>query len=172
MKFFEKLSFKWKLTSMTLSLLLMMALGAFFNLQQMKTAFEKTFLNNMEYNAKMLGEKIKAQFFERYGDVQAFALNQSVKSMNSNSMQGDLDQYVSLYVIYDLVLVVDTKGNYISSNTKDAAGVAVDQSKLKSTNYADAPWFKAVMAGQFTKIKNLALLELILKALIMILCLN
>lgn len=154
MNLFRKMSFKWKLTSMIMSLIAVMILAAVFNLVQMKNTFQAAFLHNMQNNAKSLGERIKAQFYERYGDVQAFALNNSIQSMNSAEMQADLDEYTSLYGIYDLILVVDAKGQYVSSNTKDPAGVAVNTDELKKANYADTPWFKAAMAGQFTEDKK------------------
>jgi len=154
MNFFRKMSFKWKLTSMILSLIAVMIMAAMFNLFQMKSTFQAAFLHNMQNNAKSLGEKIKVQFYERYGDVQAFALNNSIQTMNPADMQTDLDEYVTLYGIYDLILVVDTKGQFVSSNSKDASGLAVNTEELKKSNYADTVWFKAAMAGQFTEDKK------------------
>ena len=154
MNFFKKLSFKWKITSMILTLITVMFIGAMFNLFQMKNTFEEAFLFKMQVNAKSLGEKIKAQFFERYGDVQAFALNNAIQSMNGSEMQTDLDEYVTLYGIYDLILVVDTKGQYVASNSKDPTGLAVKVDQLKKTSFADAAWFKAAMSGQFTEDKK------------------
>ena len=132
------------------------AVGAasFYSLRAVEAAYTQTTLDEFKDLAANLGEALAAQFYERYGDVQAFALNPSVRSMNPKAMQSDLDTYVGLYGIYDVILVVDKNGRFVASNTKDSSGKVVKVDELRDVSYASAPWFKAAMAGEFTEDKD------------------
>ena len=82
-----------------------------------------------------LDKAISAQFYERYGDVQAFAVNSDLQEKNIQNITEVFNSYSSMYGIYDIILFVDTKGNYIASNNKNASGSAINSSKLASKNY-------------------------------------
>jgi hypothetical protein len=156
MKFLNKLSLRSKLIGMVVLSTLTIALASMVNMYFIIGSYDQKTRNMFAKEAEDLGEKISAQFFERYGDVQAFALNNTIQSMSSEQMQEDLNSYVSLYGIYDLILVVDTQGNFVASNQKDVGGKDINQKELSKNNYSQDPWFKAAMAGQFTEDKEKA----------------
>lgn len=151
MNVFSRLSFRVKLVGMALLVIAMMGGAAFWSMHSMSIAFEQDVTEKYTREATDLGMKIAAQFYERYGDVQAFAVNDAVRSMNGKTMQLALDEYVRLYGLYDLILVVDTQGRYVGSNSKDVEGVPVDLAGLSGISYAEAPWFKAAINGKFTE---------------------
>lgn len=101
-----------------------------------------------------LNDAIAAQFFERYGDVQAFAANGNLLSPDAGARESTLNKFVTLYGIYDSILLLDTKGNVVSTNSLNAAGETIDISAIRKANFSDAPWFKAAMAGNFTEDKS------------------
>lgn len=101
-------------------------------------------------SAKILSDRIGAQFYERYGDVQAFAENPYAKELNELKLPFVLDKYVELYGIYDVILIVDKEGRYVGSNTKDTRGRALDIQSLKAFNYSTTPWFKNAMDEKWT----------------------
>ena len=110
--------------------------------------------NNFIVNAEALNRAIGAQFYERYGDVQAFAVNRIFQPGSSKADMVDaLNNYAALYGIYELIMLVDSKGNLIAVNDKNPDGRPIDPSKLYHTNFSSASWFMETMAGRFTEDK-------------------
>lgn len=110
--------------------------------------------------ASNLLDKIDRNLFERYGDVQAFGVNQIVLQKEhwykpGGAISETMNQYAALYGIYDLTLFVDTEGKVISVNTKDPAGNTLDTSAIYGQNFAHTTWFRDAMAGKFLSTKAL-----------------
>ncbi len=104
-----------------------------------------------------ISEQIDRNLFERYGDVQAFTYNDVVSRLSNwgdqtdtNAISQVMNKYIAAYGIYYLTLMVNTNGELVAVNYKDAAGNAVDTSSLWNKNYRDTPWFKALEAKQYT----------------------
>jgi methyl-accepting chemotaxis protein len=105
-----------------------------------------------------LADKIDRNLFERYGDVQAFGLNDAVldrsqwyrPGSDDNGIAQRINAYVDAYDIYPLAMVVDTAGRLVAVNDRDAQGRAIDSDALYAAGYADRSWFRACMAGEFT----------------------
>lgn len=150
----NKLSIRSKLLFLVIGILTPMCLGGLYSTQQLSDYSEKLLTDTYAQNAKGLNSSIAALFFERYGDVQAFAVNQAVISMNEETMTEYLDHYVTLYGIYDLILVVDKDGKFIASNNKDVSGKTVNKDELRQLHYRDAPWFQAAINKKFTEDKS------------------
>jgi len=113
--------------------------------------------DRMEGMASGVADKIDRTLAPRYGDAQAFAANRAVLETKDWYRPGDqnpivraMNGYVANYGVYYLTLLVDTEGRVIAVNSKDADGRSLDTSTLWSKSFKDAPWFKAVAAGQFT----------------------
>ncbi len=105
--------------------------------------------------ANQVNESISAQFFERYGDVQAFALNPTLFNTNdAQAISQTLNKYVSLYGIYDLIVYVDPQGKFIASNTQAVSGAKIDWEALAQVNYAEKDWFRSAHMGNFTEDKE------------------
>jgi methyl-accepting chemotaxis protein len=102
-------------------------------------------------------DKIDRNLFERYGDVQAFGINEAVFDRSSwyqigaekNMIARVSNQYANLYGFYVLSLMVDTTGRVVAVNDRDPAGKPIDTAWLYHKNFADASWFKDAMAGRF-----------------------
>lgn len=150
----KQFSLKTKIIGMVLGVLALVGLGSWWSMTSLSGDYEYSIKDNFKSVAQTAGDRISAQFFERYGDVQAFAMNDLIQSMQGEKMSPELDQYVSLYGIYDVVLVVDKSGHYVSSNTVDGEGKPVDINGLKAKSYQDEPWFQAAMQGRFTEDKS------------------
>ena len=111
--------------------------------------------------ASNIADKIDRNLFERYGDVQAFGVNQAVQDRESWGKPGDdnliiqaMNQYVDLYDVYYLTLLVDTQGKLIAVNTKDNAGHNIDTADLYSRDYSHESWFQDALAGKFYESKD------------------
>lgn len=143
-----------KITGLSLAVLFFMGAVSFYSINRLASEYKHQVNDQFETYAVDLGEKITAQLYERYGDVQAFAKNDVMYTMNWSKIQSRLDEYVSLYGIYDLIVVLDTRGNLISVNSKDVAGVPVNSKELEKFKFSEAPWFKAALEGRFTEDKK------------------
>ena len=107
-------------------------------------------LTQFEGEATAVGDAIAAQFYERYGDVQAFARNVVFYGKDVDAMVATLDGYSADYGIYDLILFVDMKGDFVASNAKSPAGKPINLEGIKGKNFASEPWFKNVIEGHTT----------------------
>ncbi len=115
-------------------------------------------LTQLGTSSEAVNRKVERNLFERYGDVQAFGLNRVVLDQNSwyktdgtNRIARAMDDYMATYTpVYDLMLMVDTKGKVVAVNTKGFDGKPIQSNPLYGKNFANTEWFKAAMAGEFT----------------------
>jgi len=154
MKKINNLSFKVKVIAMVLFVIISMGGATLFNISRFANSYSEGTLKEFKSYAERMGDRIGAQFFERYGDVQAFAMNELLQGMNTEAIQNELNEYVKLYGIYDLILMVDKNGKLISSNSADVSGKAVNFKDLAAHDYSNEPWFKAALEGKFTEDKD------------------
>jgi methyl-accepting chemotaxis protein len=114
---------------------------------------------NCELIAATIADKIDRNLFERYGDIQAFGVNDAVHERSSwyqpgsekNRIANAANQYARLYGFYLLSYFVDVEGKVVAVNDRDPAGQPLNTTWLYQKNFKDAAWFKACLAGQFTK---------------------
>ncbi len=97
-------------------------------------------------------EKIDRNFYERFGDVQAFAYNRlavemaTTDSVSENS-QNFVNTMVSYYVLYDLMLITNKEGKVIAVNTVDKAGKKVNTKFLLGKDFSNFDWFRTCTSG-------------------------
>lgn len=154
MNFFKGTSIRTKIITLVIAALIVAGAGSLLSLTGIANSYEKKLVQGFAEHAKTLGHKISTQFYERYGDVQAFAVNETVKRLDAKSLPSLLDSYIGMYGLYDLVLVIDKNGKYVASNTKDAGGKPVDFKSLTAYNFSEEPWFKETLAGKTTDDKE------------------
>jgi len=97
-------------------------------------------------------DKIDRNLFERYGDVQAFAVNQVVKRyLSDGTGEQELQEFantmLTTYDIYDLMMVVNREGKVVMATTVDHTGKPFNTTKLLGYSVADRRWFKACIDG-------------------------
>lgn len=149
-----KFSLRTKLIALSVSTITFLVVAIFL-------AFDNT-LKNAELRESgtfvgfrnTLNDLIGAQFYERYGDAQAFALN-PVLHPNKNIADSieNLNQLVKLYGIYDLIVVADANGIVRAANTVDPKNNPIPSEKLKGMDVSNAEWFKMTKLGTLTEDK-------------------
>lgn len=85
-----------------------------------------------------VADKIDRNLFERYGDVQAFGVNEAVNDKPSwhqvgsekNKIAAAANNYAPLYGFYVLNYVVDLNGRLVAVNDKDPTGKTIDTTAL------------------------------------------
>ncbi|PIS10232.1 MAG: hypothetical protein COT73_10495 [Bdellovibrio sp. CG10_big_fil_rev_8_21_14_0_10_47_8] len=154
MTFVKNWSLRTKIIGLVFTCMVLLGAGAWLSFGKMYDSYQESLTDVFKSKAMSLVSSIATQFSERYGDVQAFAMNDTIQSMNGKQMQADLNDYISLYGDYDLIVVVDKNGHFVASNDKDVAGKPVNKSELEKLDYTQAEWFKAAIAGKFTEDKS------------------
>jgi methyl-accepting chemotaxis protein len=93
-------------------------------------------------------DTIYRNLFERYGDVQAFAINPTAVAMDRAALTTAMDDYTRLYGLYDLMLVADLDGTIIAVNSVNAAGrsISARSTPLVGTKL-DQTWTAAIRTG-------------------------
>lgn len=97
-------------------------------------------------------DKIDRNFYERFGDVQAFAANmlaiETARHHDSlfNHTRHFINTMVGYYVLYDLMMLVDVEGKVVATNTTDKNGKKIATEFLMGKSFADTPWFRACRA--------------------------
>jgi hypothetical protein len=97
-------------------------------------------------------EKVDRNFYERFGDVQAFAFNKlAVECIENDSANDDIRAFmntmVTYYVLYDLMMVCNEQGKVIAVSAVDKNGKAVDSQFLIGRNFSDQEWFRVCMSS-------------------------
>lgn len=84
--------------------------------------------------------------FERYGDVQAFAMNPTAVAMDAASLTSTANAYTDLYDCYDVMIVTDIEGRIIATNTLDLDGKPLPAAKeLLGQSLGTQTWFAAAL---------------------------
>lgn len=112
---------------------------------------------SLESAAETVVGRIERNLFERYGDVQAFGLNQGVYDESQWYVKGEnnkvsqiMNQYMSTYTpIYELMMLVDLKGNVAAVSTNNYEGNATDTTGFYGKNYSSADWFLKAKNKEF-----------------------
>ncbi|WP_221029881.1 PAS domain S-box protein [Actomonas aquatica] len=106
--------------------------------------------------ARAIQDKIDRNLFERYGDVQAFALNSlfhrdltTADGNERDALNAKLNDYVTTYGCYSLMVVTDPAGNVVAANNVDATGGSLDTASLIGRNLSRDTWFRDVSQGRY-----------------------
>jgi signal transduction histidine kinase len=92
-------------------------------------------------------EKIDRNFYERFGDVQAFAFNKlAQQAIDSGRASEDVQKFIntmiSYYVLYDLMLIVNREGKIIAANTTDKNGKLMQTKTILGEDMSNEEWFR------------------------------
>ncbi|MCC6969993.1 MAG: methyl-accepting chemotaxis protein [Phycisphaerales bacterium] len=100
--------------------------------------------------------KIDRSLYERYGDVQAFALNSTARNQDNwykgpaqSAITKAMDEYIKLYGIYSLSLVVDPQGKVVAVNSISPQGKPLDTAFIMNQSFAGAGWLHDALNGRF-----------------------
>lgn len=103
---------------------------------------------SMEELAFNASDKLDRNLFERYGDVQAFALSAPARSMDPATVQSWMNTMMGTYTpIYRLMVVADTAGKIIAVNSVDLDGKALASTKLVGKDVSGTAWFRSAVSG-------------------------
>lgn len=136
----------------TLTLVLLALIALFYYLTYTVIAsVNRSQLVASQLTSQSVVDKVDRNFYERFGDVQAFAFNQlPVEALRSDSVSADLQLFINTmtayYVLYDLMMICDRDGRVLAVNTQDKNGKAINSSFLIGKSMAQEDWFKQCMS--------------------------
>ena len=137
-------SLKTKLTLLNAAIVAFMTAGSAVLIGNLIKHETELIQANVWQNANDLGDAVQDQFFERYGDVKAFAAVFGIDPKMTVEQRTELlNKDVELYGIYDLILYSGVDGKTLAVNTKDAAGNDIDVSSILKLDHSVTPWFQA-----------------------------
>ena len=92
-------------------------------------------------------EKIDRNFYERFGDVQAYAYNKlAIEAIDSAKATSQVQKFINTmvyyYVLYDLMMIVDAQGKVVAVNTTDKNNVPVQTGFLLGKDFSNEEWFR------------------------------
>ncbi len=90
-------------------------------------------------------DTLDRNLFERYGDVQAFALSAPARSMDPARITEWIDAMMGIYTpIYNLMVVADANGRVIAVNGVDITGDSIQGAtrRLLGRDVSGSDWFK------------------------------
>jgi len=143
-------SLKTKLLGTVIAFGTVLSIGITFVFGSLMKTYDHEKLKTFEGTAQTLSDAVAAQFFERYGDIQAFAINPDVRAKDRETVVAALNNYVALYGIYDLIMVVSKDGKLVAVNNKNPAGETIKSDTLYQDTYSEEPWFQAALKGEFS----------------------
>ncbi|MBI3544116.1 MAG: methyl-accepting chemotaxis protein [Deltaproteobacteria bacterium] len=146
---FKNLSIKVKLLGV-LGLVSVVALGLFAVMAgQSSDALRNGKEAQVRAATESLIDKIDRNLFERYGDVQAFALSEPARSGSHDRIVDFMADMMAAYApIYDLMIVTNARGKVVAVNGVDKNGKPIDVSFMNGKDYSAEPWFKAAASGE------------------------
>jgi len=98
-------------------------------------------VSELAFNAS---DKLDRNLFERYGDVQAYALSDAAKSMEPARLNEWINTMMGIYSpIYTLMVVADAEGRVVAANTVDLDGKSLSSGALLGRDVSNEGWFKA-----------------------------
>ncbi|MEZ5080098.1 MAG: methyl-accepting chemotaxis protein [Thermoleophilia bacterium] len=126
--------------------LLLVGIGGYRVMSGMLTENTDAYLTGAAVNTS---DVLDRNLFERYGDVQAFALSSSAKSMNRAQATRWIDTMMGIYTpVYNLMVVADASGRIQAVNGVDIEGKDISSRtrKLIGQSVAGTEWFKTAMS--------------------------
>ncbi len=147
-------SMKAKLYVLVAGIILPILAGTGLSIQRFYSFSQKNTEEIFEHFAYSISEAIGNQFWEEYNDIQTLSGSLNLATLTPQELQAKLNEEITRHENWDLVVLVDTRGNYLASNTFDGLGKSVNVSSLRSMNYADQVWFKSALAGKFSEAKT------------------
>jgi HAMP domain-containing protein/putative methionine-R-sulfoxide reductase with GAF domain len=120
------------------------------------TANNKSMTITSKLTAQSVMEKVDRNFYERFGDVQAFAFNQlAVATASRDSVVDGTQEFINTmtayYVLYDLMVICNRDGKILAVNTKDKNGNKINSAHFVNATVSQEEWFKVCTSPEGPK---------------------
>lgn len=149
--FKKKLPLKTQLILLSVNIIFILGM-VFFNISNnLRKTIEESNFGIFKNYALQISHSISDQFYERYYDVQSFAINPIFQKKEIHEITPTLNQYATYYGIYELILFLDSTGKLIASNQISPEGKFLKTDPLYQKNYSQELWFQKSLKKEFTE---------------------
>jgi hypothetical protein len=144
------MTLKAKLIGMTTGMALFFAAVNYVQFGRVLANQKNAAVLRLESQTALLANSIAAQFYERYVSTQTLALYDALRreKLSEDEITSLFNTHAKMHGSYDLLLLVDAKGNYVASNRRGGNGRQLNLNQLRAWNYANTTWFRSAFAGQ------------------------
>jgi len=104
-----------------------------------------------DMHSQVLETSLSQKFYTHYNNVKAFANQNVLASKDFDQISYVLNKTILLYPAYDLIILTDEKGKYISSNSQTSTGEDLNINQLLSSTFENEDWFQAIKKGNVTE---------------------
>lgn len=152
--YFEGKLFAKMGAQISITVLVLLALLFLFQAYKSVEADNKAKSVTAHLTSKSVLDKIDRNYYERFGDVQAFSVNKLVvnRLKGDSTVNADLQTFVNTmvqyYVLYDLMMICDINGNVIKVNDVDKTNTKINSQALIGKNFASSDWFTTCTSAQ------------------------
>lgn len=151
MKSDYKYNFRFKTSILLFGLVLSLFCFGFWSSYFNFNETEKSKQKNLETIGYSISHLIGQSFWNHYNSLKILSSNLNLTNLTQQELQNKLNREVNQHDNWDLLLVVDPQGNYISSSTFDQFGKTVDTNALRSQNYSNTIWHQSVINNHFSE---------------------
>ncbi len=154
-----RLNVRTKIVGLLVTFSLLPLLAFFFAMLMQRGDIENLTTSRFIKTAESLGDTIDRNLFERYGDVQAFTVNDVLRPRKEGAaydlptlraeISSVMNDYTRLYGIYDAMLLLDRNGNVMAMNSKNLSGKDLQTEKVYDRNFAAETWFKKTLLEEY-----------------------
>jgi methyl-accepting chemotaxis protein len=110
-------------------------------------------LKGLAYNA---ADKLDRNIFERYGDVQAFAVSKQATSLYVDEIIPWMNTMTKIYApSYSLMVMANLSGKIIATNTVKPDGSALQNKLILAQNVSNQSWFQTAVSGKIAQNSSL-----------------
>ena len=152
--YFEGKLFAKMGAQISITVLVLLALLFLFQAYKSVEADNKAKSVTAHLTSKSVLDKIDRNYYERFGDVQAFSVNKLVvnRLKGDSTVNADLQTFVNTmvqyYVLYDLMMICDINGNVIKVNDVDKTNTKINSQALIGKSFASSDWFTTCTSAQ------------------------
>lgn len=146
----SQFSFKAKLLSINFISLGVFAIGVGYSFFSLVNYLESEKYNELKTQRVYTASQVASIYFERYGDVQAFANNPAVSDRDFKKITDVFDRYSSIYGIYDHIMFLDKNGKWLAGSTNDHQGRPINAKIIQDYDFSQEVWFQRVLKKDWT----------------------
>lgn len=145
------MSLKKKLILNNVGVIVIFGLILFFQFNKSLIGQKREIRKGFQENAEKISNNLIQNFYFYYHNVQAISKNAVLKTKSFEENNFLLNELVSLYPVYDFMVLTDLDGNYIASNSISSSGEKLKVEAIKGKNFKSSKWFSETKSGTLTE---------------------
>jgi methyl-accepting chemotaxis protein len=149
-KLWSKISLKAKVLGLTELVLVVLAVVSIAQVYNLKVTQENMSSRSLQAATVNMGTPLGKNFRLKYNQVQSLALNNVFETKDSEKIKEYLNAVASLNDGYDIILFLDTEGNFVAANTENSNGDELETGKLAGFDFKSQSFFQKAVKEEFS----------------------